>query len=384
MFDAFFRRPLAHRRGGVVAACAAIFLLSGPPAAQAGERPAAFAVTAAQMRALGIQLRALDAATDVAGPSYPARVVVPPGQQQIVSAPLAGVVDRLLVGENERVRAGQPLLRLLSPELGELQLRLMEAGTRQALAAKTLQRERQLLAEGIVAERRVQEAEATAAEASARVKQASAALRLAGLDEAQIRRLADGGSPVEGAVLLRSRVAGVVSELKVKPGQRLQPADPAAVVADSATLWLDVQLPVARRTEVATAKGAAVAVLGREGVEAVVASLGSAVDEGQHLVLRAEVRKGAQALRAGEFVQVRLPFADTQGWAVPLQAVARDGDRAYVFVRTTEGFVARPVSVIAGGGPLLRVRGDLQAGQQIAISSVIALKAAWQGKGGGN
>lgn len=110
---------------------------------------------------------------------YPARVVLPPRQQQLVSAPLAGVVDQLLVTENDVVKPGQPLLRLLSPELGELQLKLMEAGTRSGLAAKTLQRERALFSEGIIPERRVQEAEAASAENLARRRQAEAALRMA-------------------------------------------------------------------------------------------------------------------------------------------------------------------------------------------------------------
>jgi multidrug efflux pump subunit AcrA (membrane-fusion protein) len=63
--------------------------------------------------------------------------------------------------------------------------------------------------------------------------------------------------------------------------------------------------------------------------------------------------------------------------------VARDDGKAYVFVRSGDGFRARPVTVLASGGNALRIKGDLQAGQQIAISSVIALKAAWLGKGGG-
>lgn len=360
-----------------------ILFATGTSHAQPGERAAAFPVTAAQMQSLGIKLQRLEAKADVAGLTYPARVVLPPKQQQIVSAPLTGVVDQLLVAENDTVKPGQPLLRILSPELGELQLKLMEAGARHALAAKTLQRERQLLAEGIIPERRVQEAETAAAEASARRRQAEAALQLAGVDPATIRKLATGGSAVDSGLVLRARSAGVVIELEAKPGQRVQQADTLMQVADTRTLWLDIQVPVARQAEVATAKGAAVTLVGHEGVEASVVSVGSAVGDGQTIVLRAEVRRGAQALRAGAFVQARLPFAATDGWAVPLQAVARDEGKAYVFVRSDAGFVAKPVTIVSDGGQVLRVKGELQAGQQIAVSSVIALKAAWQGKGGG-
>lgn len=366
----------------VAALIAVVFATACLPAAFAADRPASFPVTAAQMQSLGIQLQRLGAKTEVAGLSYAARVVLPPGQQQLVSAPVMGVVDQLLVSENEVVKQGQALLRLLSPELGELQLRFLEAASRHALAAKTLQRERQLLAEGIIPERRVQEAEADAAEAQARRKQSETALRLAGMDDAQISRISKGDG-AENALVLRARRAGVVSELSAKPGQRVQAADALLQIADTRALWLDIQVPVARQAEVATAKGASIQLAGRDSVQATVLSAGSAVGDGQTFVLRAEVLKGGQTLRPGEFVQVRLPFAEVEGWVVPLQAIAREGDKAYVFVRTGQGFEARPVNILATGGTSVRVKGDLQADQQIAITSVIALKAAWQGKGGG-
>lgn len=346
-----------------------------------------FAVSAEQMQSLGVQLQKLEATSEVAGLSYPARVVLPPRQQQVLSAPLAGVIDQLLVAENDAVKSGQPLLRLQSPELGELQLKLMEAGARNALATKTLQRERALLTEGIIPERRVQEAETVGAESQARLRQAEAALRLAGLDEATIRRVAAGGA-VDNTLTLRARAPGLVAELTAKPGQRVQQSDALLHITDTRRLWLDVQVPLSRHVEVATAKGGKLNAVGRDGISATVLSIGSTASDGQTLTLRAEVNQGAQLLRVGEFIQVSLPFAATaagsEGFAVPQQAVARQGDKAYVFVRTAQGFVAKPVTILASGGQALRVKGDLQAGQQVAIASVIALKAAWQGKSGGN
>jgi hypothetical protein len=64
--------------------------------------------------------------------------------------------------------------------------------------------------------------------------------------------------------------------------------------------------------------------------------------------------------------------------------VVRQGDKAYVFVRNGTGFTAVPVNVLASAGQTVQVSGALQAGQEVAIASVIALKAAWQGKGGGD
>ncbi|WP_155935781.1 MULTISPECIES: hypothetical protein [unclassified Methylibium] len=55
-----------------------------------------------------------------------------------------------------------------------------------------------------------------------------------------------------------------------------------------------------------------------------------------------------------------------------------------MFVRTDKGFVARPVSVVSSAGASVQVAGDLKPGQEVATASVIALKAAWQGKSGGD
>ena len=373
MFDLFSRR-----RAGRCAAAVLAGMLVLP--AQAADE---FAVSAAQMQALGVQLQRLERPADIAGPAYAARVALPPRQEQIVSAPLGGVVDQVLVAENDAVHAGQALVRLVSPELGELQLKLMEAGSRGRLSAKTLQRERQLFAEGIIPERRVQAAEADAAETQARRRQAEAALAMAGVDAATIRRVAEGGR-VDTALTLRSRSAGVVTGVDARLGQRVQPADALLRVADTRRLWLDIQVPVASQAEAASAKGTPVAVVGRD-VRAVVLGVGAAVSDSQTLTLRAEVISGATSLRPGEFVQVRVPFATAgAGFAVPIGAVARQGDQAHVFVRTANGFVARRVTVLASAGQSVRIQGDVQAGQEIATSSVVALKAAWQGKGGSN
>ncbi len=341
-----------------------------------------FAVTPAQMQSLGVRLLKLEQPAAIGGQAFPARVVLPPNQEYVLSAPVAGVVDQLLVSENDSVQAGQPLLRLVSPELGELQLKLSEAASKGRLAQATLKREQLLFAEGIVPQRRVQEAESTATEDQARQRHAEAALRLAGMDAAAIKRVAEGGA-MQDALVLRARAPGIVVKLEAKPGMRAQGADALVRIADTRKLWLDIQVPVDRQAQIAT-KGASVTGVDRD-VTATPLGFGATVSDSQTVMLRAQVTRGAQTLRLGEFVQVRVPFASTEdGWPVPVPAVVRQDDKAYVFVRTEKGFTALPVTVLDSAGQSVRVKGALRAGQEIAVGSVIALKSAWLGKGGSN
>lgn len=348
---------------------------AAPPAAE-------FAVSAPQMQSLGVSLQKLEQPGEIRGMAYPAKVVVPPDQEQMVSAPVSGVVDQLLIADQQAVKAGQPLLRLNSPQYGELQLKLLESASKARLSKKTLDRERQLFGEGIIPERRVQEAEAAAQDDQARLLHARAALRLAGIDAATIARIADGGALQDG-LLVRAKRAGLVIGVEVKPGQRVQEADALVRLANVQTLWLDIQIPSDRQAQ-SLPKGGQIRVSGRA-VTATPLSMGAMVSDSQTVTLRARVIGGTELLRPGELLQAEVPFAaNSAGWALPLQAIARQNDQAYVFVRTGKGFAARPVTVVSSAGQSVQVTGDLQTGQEVATNSVIALKAAWLGKSGGD
>ena len=378
---------LLSRRAPLRVASALVLcgLLTTAMVARAGDE---FAVTQAQLQGLGVTLQRLEKPADIQGQAYPARVVLPPSQEQMISAPLAGLVDRVLVGENDSVRSGQALLRLTSPELGELQLKLLETSSKSRLSQKTAQRERLLFADGIIPERRVQEAEAAAEDDRARLQQAQAALRLAGMDAASVTKIEMGGALQDG-LTVHAKTAGTVMALDVKVGQRVARADALMRLADTRQLWLDIQLPAKRRTQVAI-KGGQIRVVGRDAT-ATTLSLGSMVSDSQTITLRAQVTQGATLLRPGEYVQVLVPFAALtsagsggEGWSVPVAAVVRQDTKAYVFVRTAKGFSAQPVTVTHSAGVLVQVQGPLKAGQEIAVTSVIALKAAWLGKSGSN
>jgi cobalt-zinc-cadmium efflux system membrane fusion protein len=247
-----------------------------------------------------------------------------------------------------------------------------------------LQRERALFTEGIIPERRMQEAEGAAEEDGARLRQAEAALRLAGLDSSSIRKIAVGGNLQDGVTVL-AKAPGTVMALSAKTGQRVAQAEALMRVADTRQLWLDIQVPADRRGQV-DIKGGQIAVVGRDAT-ATPLSIGAMVSDNQTVTLRAQVTKGASLLRAGEYVQVQVPFATANGagtsaWALPVQSVVRQADKAYVFIRTEKGFLAQQVTALNSAGSSVQVQGPLKAGQDIAVTSVIALKAAWLGKSG--
>ena len=358
-----------------VYACAIAVLCAFTSPAQAADRPARFVVPNVQIEALGITTVPLQSQAGSVRASFPAQVVIPPNAEQVISSPVAGLVSQLLVQQNQVVRSGAPLVRIASPEFGQLQLQLLQASSRATLAQQAAQREQQLFDEGIIPQRRVQEAQAGLKEAEAALKQAKAALRLTGMSSETIAEIAASGNPQDSMTLVSTQ-AGIVTEIKVKAGQRVDSASPLLHVVQTDELWLEIQVPVAESAS--WQPGTRLKVQGRDIVARILSASPTVSAGSQTVVLRAVIKGKTGQVRPGEFLTVELPVkAAAEGWDLPLSAVAHDGNQAYVFVRTADGFEARPVTVAASAGQLVRVQGPIKAGEQIAVSGVVALKGAW-------
>lgn len=365
------KRNLRFQVGTCAIAVACVFAVT----AQAAERAVKFTVPNKQIQALGIQTAPLQSQANSVVARYPAQVIVPPKAEQVVSSPVAGLVAQLLVQQNQVVRSGESLLRLVSPELGQLQLQLLQASARATLARQAAHREQSLFKEGIIPQRRVQEAQAGLSEAEATLNQARAALRLSGMSAAAIKRVAATGMP-QDSITLVAKQAGIVTEIAVAPGQRVEAATALLTVAQTDSLWLDIQLPVAESAN--WLPGTKVRIPGRDITARILSASPTVSSSSQTVALRAAIEGQSTQVRPGEFVTVELPVAATQGsWVVPLSAVVYAGKQAYLFVRTPDGFEGRPVQVMASAGQQMRVQGPLKAGEQIAVSGVVALKGAW-------
>ena len=365
------KRNLRFQVGTCAIAVACVFAVT----AQAAEQAVKFTVPNKQIQALGIQTAPLQSQANSVVARYPAQVIVPPKAEQVVSSPVAGLVAQLLVQQNQVVRSGESLLRLVSPELGQLQLQLLQASARATLARQAAHREQSLFKEGIIPQRRVQEAQAGLSEAEATLNQARAALRLSGMSAAAIKRVAATGMP-QDSITLVAKQAGIVTEIAVAPGQRVEAATALLTVAQTDSLWLDIQLPVAESAN--WLPGTKVRIPGRDITARILSASPTVSSSSQTVALRAAIEGQSAQVRPGEFVTVELPVAATQGsWVVPLSAVVYAGKQAYLFVRTPDGFEGRSVQVMASAGQQMRVQGPLKAGEQIAVSGVVALKGAW-------
>ncbi len=358
-----------------IASVAAVVCLGAAHALAAGNE---LAVSDEQLARLGVTLGTAQRVELVEIAAAPAEVVVPPARQALVSAPAAGVVVRMLVAEGDTVTAGQPVAALDSVEYVERQRDYLDAAAATQLAQAQETRDRGLFAEGIIAERRVNEGAAATRAAGARLEQARAQLTLAGVTPADLTRLA-AQRQLTPRITLRAPLAGVVAAEHAKVGARVDALDPVLAVADLSNLWVELRLPQENAARVTPGMLVSVTSAGQV-VTGTVTTVGGVVDAATQTVLvRAAVDNAQRVLRAGQFLTARVLARPAGGvaYAVPVAAVTRNGSDVLLFVRSGNGLVAQRIDVLADDGTRIYVAGGIGASTIVAVEGISALKAMW-------
>lgn len=336
-------------------------------------------MTRDQAKSLGVETVPLVAEKRGEVQALPAQVVVPNHQQRVVSAPLGGLVEQVMVATQQSVKKGELLARMQSPGLADVQHTYLQAITQRELGRANLERDEKLYEADVIGLSRLQATRSRMNEVNADLAERTQALRLAGMSDASIAKLR-AGRTVGTAIDLVAPIDGVVTEQLAVVGQRLDAAAPVFRIARLTPLWVEVQVPAARLSEIT--EGARVSVPAQS-VSGKVIAIGRNVSPGnQTVTVRAEVVGGADRLRPGQLVEASIATAGSAAqWDVPNAALVRHDGRLLVFVEASEGFRARPVKLVSEGAERSLIAGDLAAEERIAVRGVSSLKAALAGIG---
>lgn len=369
--------PLTARRDWRALSCFFLATL-----AMAAEGAPLIAWTRAQAEAAGVRTLTLAAAPvqPSEGLVLQGQVELPPQATELLSAPLAGVVQQVLVAPGERVKAGQSVARLLSPELLAWQRELAQAQSQARLTASKLARDTQLHAEGIIPAQRLQDSRAQDEQAQLAVQERRQALQSIG----------QAGGGLQPQVLLRATAPATVLEVSAVPGQRLDAGMPVVKLARSGRLAIVLQATPEQARSLRV--GDALALQGCQAPAKLAAIVPQVLGANQAVQVRADFTAAEDCLRLQQVVQATVlpaPGAASgapTGPSVPVQAVVRQDGKAYVFVRSAQGFVPTPVVLDgaaqgAGQQAMQPVRSGLKVGDEVAVGGIAALKGAWLGLG---
>ncbi|MGZ4956433.1 MAG: efflux RND transporter periplasmic adaptor subunit, partial [Methylobacter sp.] len=194
---------------------------------------------------LGVKLGKPEPVTQFPVLSAPAKVVIPSSQEYIVSAAQAGFIEKLNAAIGDKVAKEQVLAELNSPDLLTLQREYLKADSAMQLAAAIYQRDKKLLEEGVIADRRWQETSSQYHSAVSETDEHKQLLGIAGMTVSEIERFGK-THRLTPQLNIRAPIAGVVMERLAVVGTHIDIMAPLYRIANLDELWLEIAIPQER------------------------------------------------------------------------------------------------------------------------------------------
>lgn len=322
------------------------------------------------------QISSAGIAVEAAGPRELGSVVRFPGEIRFdedrtahVVPRVPGVVETVQANLGQAVKKGQILALIASSQISEMRSEQQAAQRRLELARLTFEREKQLWQDKISAEQdylqarqALQEAEIAFANARQKVGAIGASVSSAG------------GNRYE----LRAPFDAVVVEKHLTVGEVVSEATNAFVLSDLNQVWATFAVPPADLGKVVTGRAVRVSSPDMNAeVDGKVGYVGSLLGEqNRAATVRVTLTNPNGAWRPGLFVNIAVTSqTDRVAIAVPEAAVQSVEEKPSVFVRTSDGFDTRPVTLGRRDGGYVEVTKGLQPGDRVATDGSFTLKS---------
>ncbi len=167
-----------------------------------------------------------------------ARVVSPPGRRGLATARVEGKVERIWVVPGQDVKAGAPLADLVSLELMNAQLDLIQAHLRRRLAEKQAESLKTLAEKGYSTRKEQARVDSEVQALAGRFESLRRSLLLMGLSGAEVDNFLEKGEILRTATV-RAPVNGRVTDIRVVPGQVVRPEESLFEVVDPDKVWVE-------------------------------------------------------------------------------------------------------------------------------------------------
>ncbi|MHB8476757.1 MAG: efflux RND transporter periplasmic adaptor subunit [Steroidobacteraceae bacterium] len=298
-------------------------------------------------------------------------------QATSVMAPISGPVSRLLVALGERVKKGDPLAAVASPDfaaaISAYQKALATARTNRHLADL----DKDLLEHNGVPQREAAQAETDAANAEADRDAALQALAALNVPTAAIQEIQQGRPVSRPEAMIRSPIAGTVVERLITPGELLEAGTtPCFTVANLSRVWVMAQVFGSDLASVNLGDSAAV----QTGIDSKtfagrVDNIAALVDpDTRSVAVRIVADNPGDFLKKQMYVRVLIEArAESTGLLVPVSAILRDDENLpFVYLVQPDGSFSRQhVTLGDRTGDQYDIADGLKAGDQLVVDGGI-------------
>lgn len=298
-------------------------------------------------------------------------------QATSVLAPFSGPVSRLFVSPGDKVKKGDALAAVISPDFAAAVSAYRKALVTAQNFRKLADLDKDLASHQGISQREAEQAQTDAAGAEADSDAALQSLKSLGVDPQVIADTRQGKPTARVEGLIRSPLAGTVVERQITPGQLLQAGSTNCfIVADLSRVWVIAHVFDSDLASVHVGDMADVTTgLGSRSLSGTVENIAAQVDPATRSVaVRVAVNNPGDFLKRQMYVQVHIrDRQETNALLVPVSAILRDEENLpFVYVTQRDGSFARQrVTLGYRSGDRYDIPAGLKPGQQIVVDGAI-------------
>ena len=300
----------------------------------------------------------------------PARVDLDQHRLARIGATVTGRIVETKAWIGQTVKKGETLAILNSTELGMAQAAYLKATSQVNLRELAVSRARRLLESDVIAAAELLEREGMLREAEVDLRAASDQLRVMGMNEVDLARLARDKSIYSFTPIVAS-LSGVVIERNVTVGQVVQPADALFTIADLSHVWLVAELPEqqAHWARLGDEANADIAALENENLTGRLIYVADLVNPATRTVtVRMDMPNPQRILKPQMLATLLIRKQGANYLVLPDSAVIRDDNKDHVFVQIAPNkFDLRPVQLGEDEGGVRPVLNGLKMGEKVVI-----------------
>lgn len=287
-----------------------------------------------------------------------------------ITPPFAGRVLRSFVQLGQKVNAGSPVFELGSSDFYEATKAYFAAQSANELAQKNYNRQKELTANGVGAQRDLEQAQSEAHIAAQELEQAKATLQIFSIDPSSLQagHPLKVVSPISGEIVKSDIIIGSYAK---------EDSEPLAVVADLSQVW--VAALVKEKYFGAIRKGDRVEVFTAAHPDKIIWGtihyIGEMLDEEtRSLEVIVECNNVNRELKLGMFCEVHFLSSPAEAVILPATAVMQEQDSDYVLIEAAKGkYVRRRVETESVSIDSVRIISGLNTGENVVTRGGIYL-----------
>ncbi len=303
-------------------------------------------------------------------------------QSTQILAPISGPVTSILVQPGARVRRGQALAYVSSPDFAEAVADYRKARATAENSERVAKLDEQLFENDAIARRDLEQAQTDAISAAADRDAAFQRLQALGVDDSTLATLAAGKAASVTRGVIRSPIEGTLVERQITPGQLLEAGTtPCFTVADISAMWVMANVFEADLSSVGLGDEATVTTdASNEPFSGKVDNIAAFVDPSTKATsVRILVPNRGRLLKKDMYVNVGINSRDRRsGLLIPVSAVLRDEDnQPFVYVEQSErGYERRTVTLGSRIDQRYAITQGLQPGDHVVSEGGLFLQFA--------